>query len=287
MPKPDHDPSADHEPQRKSRPARPDPSEEHADRVLGDSSKPRSAEDLAKHSVFDEPDIFPGRKPETIAQDWSCGNCGYNLRGLRTGHRCPECGHLELYRPPPPEEVSFSSWYRERQAAMSSRQSWALMILAALFAAPAAVVGAVIISAPSPFTVLILAPAAEEAIKIVAIVLIADAKPFFIKDSRQIWIAAAASALLYAVVHNAVILAWFAATPTLGLILGRWIGCTALHLGCTVLAARGVVAAWEKADHEARMPKISEAAWPLTHAVVLHAGLNALLFFWGAKGLVF
>ena len=27
-----------------------------------------------------------------IADDEPCGRCGYNLRGLREGHRCPECG---------------------------------------------------------------------------------------------------------------------------------------------------------------------------------------------------
>jgi uncharacterized repeat protein (TIGR04138 family) len=32
-----------------------------------------------------------GDEPE-IVEDEPCGRCGYNLRGLREGHRCPECG---------------------------------------------------------------------------------------------------------------------------------------------------------------------------------------------------
>jgi uncharacterized repeat protein (TIGR04138 family) len=29
---------------------------------------------------------------EVINEDLPCDECGYNLRGLREGHRCPECG---------------------------------------------------------------------------------------------------------------------------------------------------------------------------------------------------
>lgn len=30
----------------------------------------------------------------SITRDFPCGNCGYNLRGLRIGRKCPECGHV-------------------------------------------------------------------------------------------------------------------------------------------------------------------------------------------------
>lgn len=102
MSKPQRDPSVENEPHLGDRSAKPDPTEETADRILKKPTSRDSAEDLARHSVFDELDIFPGRRPETIDQDWSCSNCGYNLRGLPSGHPCPECSHVELYRPPHP-----------------------------------------------------------------------------------------------------------------------------------------------------------------------------------------
>jgi uncharacterized repeat protein (TIGR04138 family) len=49
-----------------------------------------------------EPDNELG--PE-IADDEPCGRCGYILRGLREGHRCPECGtRIPFSFPPEPDE---------------------------------------------------------------------------------------------------------------------------------------------------------------------------------------
>jgi len=270
-----------------SKPAKPDPAEHAVDRITKKSARLISEEDRAKQSVFDEPDIFPGREPETITQDWTCSNCGYNLRGLSTGHRCPECGHLELYRPPPTGEASYGSWYRRKKTGVTSLASWTAVILTALFAALMAVPGAFLLSLGDPVAILVMAPAMEEALKILAVVLLVDAKPFLIRRGTQIWVAAIMSAIAYAVVHNATSFSLFITAPPLGLILGRWIGGPVLHAACTAIAASGVVAAWQMADHEGRRLKLSKAARSVCIAIILHAGLNALLFFWGAGGYAF
>ncbi len=37
--------------------------------------------------------LTPGaRRSQPLEYDWLCPSCGYNLRGLPTAHRCPECG---------------------------------------------------------------------------------------------------------------------------------------------------------------------------------------------------
>ncbi len=39
-----------------------------------------------------EPATHPTSQPGTVTKDRPCQNCGYNLRGLEAGGRCPECG---------------------------------------------------------------------------------------------------------------------------------------------------------------------------------------------------
>ncbi len=97
----EHDQSIDQEPHLRQQSFKPDTSEENAARRLArDRAGVDPDEERAQHSVFDEPATLPNRPSVLIDRDWSCRNCGYNLRGLMTGHRCPECGNVELYEPP-------------------------------------------------------------------------------------------------------------------------------------------------------------------------------------------
>lgn len=287
MSKPDNDPSIENEPQHSGRPARSDPSERTVDRKTARSTSPGSPDDLSEHSVFDEPDIFPGRPPQIIDQDWSCTQCGYNLRGLPTGHRCPECGRVSLYRPPPREAASYGSAYRRKHATVSPTRSWTWVILVSLVSGPAALMASVFLGAPLPFVALVFAPILGEALKIVALALLVDAKPFLIRSGVQIRAAAISSALAYAAGQAVVCSMMPTTAPTISLILWRWIAWPALHIVCASVAAAGLVSVWERAHRDARRPRMTGALRPLLQAVALHAGLNALLFFWVARGFVF
>ncbi|MFH1420192.1 MAG: PrsW family glutamic-type intramembrane protease [Planctomycetota bacterium] len=286
---PDREPSADREPHPADQPAAGDPSEQAADRVLRRRrTGPTDREELSRHSVFDEPDIFPGRAPETIEQDWSCDNCGYNLRGLPTGHRCPECGHIELYRPPPPGEASLGDWFRKKQAVVSSSASWWAVVLAAVLGGPWAVLGTMFVAGvPHLLFVAVMGPAAEEVMKLAAIAVLVEVRPWLIKREEQIRVAAIGSALAFAVIENLLYLKWYIAAPSFGIVLWRWIVCTGLHVTCTWIAVGGLVAAWRHVNTEARVIRRGEAIRGLAFAIILHGTYNAAITFLQFSGVIF
>ncbi len=67
MTRPEHDPSIEHEPHLSDVPAQSDASEAKTARNLEEQlARADPDEERAKHSVFDEPAILPGREPVVI-----------------------------------------------------------------------------------------------------------------------------------------------------------------------------------------------------------------------------
>ncbi|MFQ5430081.1 MAG: PrsW family glutamic-type intramembrane protease [Phycisphaerae bacterium] len=277
MSRPDSDPSVDREPFQDERPARPDPSERAADRVLGRAHRGPGdrQEEQARHSVFDEPDILPGRTPETITQDWFCRRCGYNRRGLQTGGRCPECGEIELYRPPPDEAPSLAAWYRDRRQRVSPLNRWGWLALAMVFGSLLPFLGTVVGQASTFTTRVLIGPSLEEVLKLALLIYLVESRPFLFRRTREVWLPAVGGALGFALLQNSVYSVWILAAPTLGMVLWRWMFCTALHITCTAVAAAGLVRVWRRSEEEARRPRLHGAAGSLAAAIMLHAVYNA------------
>ncbi len=279
----DSNPSASHEPH--LRPDRPppavDPSEARADRHL--RFEPAGAESTFRdgHSVWDEPDILPGRSDNLIDQDWLCSACGYNLRGLFVGQRCPECGRVELYRPPPPGVDSYRTWLQRHVERTGPETCWLVALGAALVGGLWAVIASLIgtqhagIGGWSTFILAaVYAPAIEETMKIAAGAYVVELRPYWFKRDEQIHLATVGAAVVFAVIENLIYLHVFVQSPTVKLALWRWFVCTALHVGCTYLAARGLVEVWRQALTEYRRPRITQALRFLVPAIILHGAYN-------------
>jgi len=261
--------------------SRSDPSENKAANTLGGEDRRHKKTRLDGHGVYDEPDILPGRPGETIEQDWSCSECGYNLRGLPVGHRCPECNHIELYRPPPPGVDSYASRFRLLAATTSPAVGWSLAVVAALMGGLFAIFGALFESIPTALgagtilLVVVFGPAIEEAMKIAAAALVVELRPYFFTRPEQIQLATVGTALVFAVIENIIYLTVYVQQPSYALIAWRWSVCVVLHVGCTTIASRGLIRVWQRTMDQERQPRMTDSAGALAMAIVLHGAYNA------------
>ncbi len=280
------DPSVFDEPQFHADAAQPDPTEQRAAETLRRQHQRDPEADL-NQSVFDEPNIFPHRDHAPIDQDWTCSHCGYNLRGLRTGDRCPECGHIELYTPSPPEAPSYQSWLRFHMAMMTPSRGWKVSIMVALLGGVWAVLAAssdayapAMVTRTGILLVVVFGPTMEESLKVGAALLIVEARPYVFQRSEQIWFATLGTALGFAIIENILYLNLYIPNPSVPLVIWRWTACVALHMGCTYVATRGLVRVWKQAITELRAPRLSLGMPALVTAIVLHACYSAAVAFY-------
>jgi hypothetical protein len=282
MPTPEEQHSVFNEPHLKPGGHRPDPSEQKADRTLASNKSQSAATYDGKQSVYDEPDILPDRPSETITQDWTCDQCGYNLRGLTVGHICPECGHIERYRPAPPGQTSYREWLQDKQANQSKRKAWLYALLAGIIGGITSIAAPFLGTEPIGLAglsmlviIVIYGPLVEETMKIAAAAYMVEVRPYLFRNPKQILLATLGAALLFAAIENLIYLNIYFPNPTIEMQLWRWIACTALHLACTYLAATGLIAVWSRATHEYRQPRITDALPKLILAAICHGLYNA------------
>lgn len=282
MPHRDDDQSVFHEPHLGDARRELDPSEARADETFRREAHSTDSEAAGAHSVFDEPDIMPGRAGEVVKQDWSCRRCGYNLRGLPAGHRCPECGAVEIYRPAPPDSPSYQTWLRDRMATTSWRKSWTLTVLLMIAGGPWAVLAVFLGSQSSGAIagigqlalIIVLGPTIEEMMKIGAVAVVVEVRPYLLKSVSQIQVAAVGSALAFAAIENVLYLHVYIAHPSTALILWRWTTCVALHAGCSTMSSHGLMSMWRTCVNELRPPRMSLAFPALVKAIIIHGTYN-------------
>jgi len=287
--KPDRssDPSIDAEPHLRPTSFEQDPSESAARKKLQAEHQSQDPdEERAKHSVFDEPAVLPNRPAVVIDRDWSCRTCGYNLRGLDTGHPCPECGHIERYEPPREGEVSYATWVAERaQRGSGFRARLKLLGIVVAVGIPLSLANSfAVMEFTGALSFIVFGPFISEALRISPAWVLVERFPQRVSSREQLWLIGIVVAVLFAIAQNIVFLSLLFSGSPLELIFFRWTGAVAAHVICGALALRGVVTSWEAARAEQRVPMMSNAYRGFATAIAVHATANACVFFTGYLG---
>jgi hypothetical protein len=243
MTTPPPDPSVFDEPHYRGGPHRPDPSEARADDALARAAAGRHPDETVEHSVWEEPGIDPA------------------LAGT-----------------PGADELTYARWLRKRAAATPAALTWAVTLGLALVAGPWAILGALMGSGQTLWSILAIvffAPVVEEVMKTAAVMVVVEKKPYLFRHPVQILLCLAAGALVFACVENVLYLYIRIEDPEPWIRAWRWQVCTLVHLCCTLIAGCGIVRIHRDTWRRMARPRLTLAFPWLSAAIAAHGAYNA------------
>ena len=235
--------------------------------------------------MFDEPATLPNRPSALIETDWYCRNCGYNLRGLMTGHRCPECGCIERYEPPREAEVTYLRWAAQHAASATSARARMAVLAAPLLGLPLGLLCSVLtVEYAAALNFVVIGPIVAEVLKVAVVWGLIERRPHWTDRAVQIYLMTLVTALLFAAAQNAVYLLVFFPSAPITLVAYRWFGALPLHAVCTMVATAGLVRVWKQRKRSGR-PAAMRSAYPfLMGAIAFHAACNLYVYVSGQMG---
>ncbi len=172
----------------------------------------------------------------------------------------------------------YARWLVEGRARYGWGRSWLVTCGLTLVAGPLALLSAFWGAGHTWFHVLALTvfgPLVEEMGKIMAALVTVEKRPFAFRSKWQIIICCAVAAAVFAVIENLLYLHVYVREPSAELIYWRWTVCTGLHVGCSLVAAWGVVHVWQDVWRHHQPPRV-EVGYPFwMTAIVIHGVYNA------------
>lgn len=123
----------------------------------------------------------------------------------------------------------------------------------------------------------VLGPTIEEVMKIGAVATIIELRPYLFRRVEQLQAAAIGAALLFAAIENVLYLGFKLPNPTVSYSIWRWTVCVGLHVGCTMVATRGLIDVWHRSITELRQPRLAGGMRALGVAVIIHGSYNAMV----------
>jgi len=174
---------------------------------------------------------------------------------------------------------SYRQWLQEGVQRTPAWKSWGITLGLACVSGCFAVFGAMLTqigySGAGGMALAVAAgPLAEEVMKIAAVLMTVEKRPYLFRSPLQIMLCGLASATVFAVLENLLYLHLYIPSPTLEIIRWRWTICSALHIGCTMVASLGVVRIWRAAMAEGRPPRVGDGMRYWVVAAVIHGLYN-------------
>lgn len=211
--------------------------------ALGGGHNEDTAEDHVRASVWDEP--------------------AAKVAGLRA----------------PPGAETYAAWYVRLREETSVARAVQVTVLLALAGGPFSILGALFTGGAAPagmglLFVVVVAPIVEEMLKAGATLITLERKPYLFKSSWQILTAVALSGLCFSVLENLIYLNIYIPDPSPSLVIWRWTVCTALHVGCSTIAALGLIRMYREASQRLAPPRVALAYPLLIAAMVVHGAYN-------------
>ncbi len=182
---------------------------------------------------------------------------------------------------------AFRDWVAAKRAGTTRGGSLLLTIAAGLLAGPFAVLGAFAAGNPTLFAVvyiILFGPVIEELLKQSGMIYLLERRPYRIFAGWQFPLAAVLAALIFASIENFLYIYQFSSVTNdtarvAEFAMFRWKVCTALHVGCAIVASFGLRRVWQEQTRTGRPADLSLAFPLVTAAIVIHGVYNLIALF--------
>lgn len=234
------------------------------------------------HGIEDEPHLRPGAAAAGDAID--------REPALRPGRTLPTDPDDGIDQEPMHRRDGAPGPFADRFARRDPRIPWLVAAAGVVFGGPLAVLTAFLAAGEHPalavLTIVVVAPLIEELGKNLVAIWVCERSPWLLPGRTGILLAAAGSGLGFAVIENLLYLHVYIADPSPALVRWRWTVCVALHVGCAVVAALGVVRARDEAHRTGRRGRIETMAPMIIAATAIHGAYNLIALVLDAADLV-
>jgi hypothetical protein len=184
----------------------------------------------------------------------------------------------------PADAVTWFGWYQANARQIPLLTSWQITVAAAiasgLFASLTVLMMQLHVQAQITVTIVLL-PIFQELMKIVIPIWICEKRPWLFQSPIQIVFCGVVSALMVSTAANVFLISVVFKNAPTWIVLWRLVVCPALQVLCSLVASIGLVKVWRGIQARRGMPQLSDGAWWITAAMLIHGGYNAAALLWG------
>ena len=178
---------------------------------------------------------------------------------------------------------AFADLLDRKRRETSGTPALPLSILAGFIAGPVSILGVFVSGSPTfagLLYVIILGPIVEEFVKQLGLVYLLEKRPWLLRSPWQFPLCAAITAGVFATIETLMYINvhFRHVNPAMReeLATFRWTVCTAMHIGCSVVASLGMLQVWRKYTLNRRPVNLTDANRYLLVAAIIHGAYNAI-----------